>query len=319
MARMKHFDLKRIDLNLLVTFDALFSLRSVTQAAASLGLGQPAVSHSLARLRELTGDTLFVATRRGLVPTSRALALSAWVRSVLDEARQRLLEAPPFNPAEWTGTVRLAMTPMMDMALMPPLLGQLAARAPHVRVIVQAAAVWRDVVDRLDDGAVDVYVGFAGELKPWHRQHALWEENVLVLFSSVRLDLAIPITLDEYLSCSHVLVTQRGGVMERQVDDALAEIGRRRRIVFSTPHFLVVPRLLLETPLIATMHSRAARWLSGAFNLKTSPFPAAVSNFQESMVWHEAVDRDPAQLWLRQTILSLTNGLQSPQGRKDNP
>jgi DNA-binding transcriptional LysR family regulator len=306
---MRHFDLRRIDLNLLVTFDALFTLRSVTQAAKSLGLGQPAVSHSLARLRELTGDTLFVATRRGLVPTSRALGLSAWVRSVLDEARQKLLEAPPFNPAEWTGTVRLAMTPMMDMALMPPLLARLAAQAPHVHVTVQAAAVWRDVVDRLDDGAVDVYVGFPGELKPWHRQYALWEESVLALFSSVRLDLAIPITLDDYLSCSHVLVTQRGGVMERQVDDALAQIGCRRRIVLSTPHFLVVPRLLLEAPLIATMHGRAARWLSGAFNLKTSPVPAAVSNFQESMVWHEAVAQDPAQLWLRQTISNLANGL----------
>jgi DNA-binding transcriptional LysR family regulator len=97
--------------------------------------------------------------------------------------------------------------------------------------------------------------------------------------------------------------------MERQVDDALAQIGRRRRIVLSTPHFLVVPHLLLETPLIATMHGRAARWLGGAFNLKTSPVPADVSSFQESMVWREVVDRDPAQLWLRQTILNLAHGL----------
>ena len=86
-------------------------------------------------------------------------------------------------------------------------------------------------------------------------------------------------------------------------------VGRRRRIVLSTPHFLVVPHLLLETPLIATMHSRAARWLGGAFNLETSPVPTAVSRFQESMVWHEVVDRDPAQLWLRQTILDLAHGL----------
>jgi DNA-binding transcriptional LysR family regulator len=306
---MKHFDLRRIDLNLLVTFDALFTMRSVTRAAASIGLGQPAVSHSLARLRELTGDTLFVATRRGLVPTSRALGLSAWVRSVLEEAHQKLLESTPFDPAEWVGIVRLAMTPMMDMALMPRLLGQLAAQAPHVNVVVHAAAVWRDVLDLLDDGAVDLYVGFAGELKPWHRQRALWEENVLALFSSARVELASPIALNDYLSCSHVLVTQRGGVMERQVDDALAQIGRRRRIVLSTPHFFVVPHLLLETPLIATMHGRAARWLGGAFNLQTSPIPAAVSSFQESMVWHEVVDRDPAQLWLRQTILNLAHGL----------
>jgi DNA-binding transcriptional LysR family regulator len=306
---MNHFDLRRIDLNLLTIFDALFTTRSVTRAATRLGLGQPAVSHSLARLRELTGDALFVATRRGLVPTSRALGLSAWVRTVLEEAQQKLLEPPLFDPAAWTGTVRLAMTPMMDMALMPRLLGQLAARAPHINVVVHAAAVWRDVLDRLDDGGVDLYVGFAGELKSWHRQRALWEENVLALFSSARLNLTSPIALDDYLSCSHVLVTQRGGVMERQVDEALAKIGHQRRIVLSTPHFLVVPHLLLETPLIATMHGRAARWLGRAFNLETSPVPAAVSSFQESMVWHEVVDRDPAQLWLRQTISDLAHSL----------
>jgi DNA-binding transcriptional LysR family regulator len=305
---MKHFDLRRIDLNLLVTFDALFTMRSVTRAAASIGLGQPAVSHSLARLRDLTGDALFVATRRGLVPTSRALELSAWVRSVLVEAQQKLLEPSQFDPAAWVGVVRLAMTPMMDMALMPRLLGRLAAQAPHVNLVVHAAAVWRDVLERLDDRVVDLYVGFAGDLKPWHRRATLWEENVLALFSSAQLGLASPIALNDYLSSSHVLVTQRGGVMERQVDDALARIGRRRRIVLSTPHFLVVPHLLLGTPLIATMHGRAARWFGETFNLEMSPIPAAVSGFEESMIWHEVVDRDPAQLWLRQTILDLANG-----------
>ena len=307
---MKHFDLRRIDLNLLVTFDALMTMRSVTRAAERLGLGQPAVSHSLARLRELTGDSLFVTSRRGLVPTSRALGLAAWVRSVLEEAQQRLLERPRFNPAEWAGTVRLAMTPMMDMALMPRVLGQLARQAPHVRVVVNAAAVWRDVVDRLDDGAVDLYVGFAAELKPWHRRRTLWEESVLALFSPTHLDLALPLALDDYLSCSHILVTQRGGVMERQVDDALAQIGRQRRIVLSTPHFLVVPPLLLEAPLIATLHGRAARWLGGAFKLTMGAVPINVPSFEESMVWHEVVDRDPAQLWLRDMILNTAQGLQ---------
>ena len=299
---MKHFDLRRIDLNLLVTFDALMTMRSVTRAAERLGLGQPAVSHSLARLRELTGDSLFVASRRGLVPTSRALELAAWVRSVLEEAQQKLLEPPRFDPAQWTGTVRLAMTPMMDMALTPRLLRQLAAQAPQVRVIVHAAAVWRDVVDRLDDGGIDLYVGFAGALKSWHREQTLWEENILALFSSARLDLAVPLTLDDYLACAHVLVTQRSGVMERQVDDALAQIGKQRRIVLSTPHFLVVPHLLLETSLIATLHGRAARWFGAVFGLTTSPVPIEVSGFKESMVWHEVIDRDPAQLWLRDTI-----------------
>src|SRR5215467_6699220 len=261
------------ELNLLVTFDALMTTRSVTQAAERLGLGQPAVSHALARLRELTGDPLFISNRRSLMPTSRALGLAAWVRATLDEAREKLLLPPRFDPKQWDGTVRLGMTPMMDMALMPRLLGRLAVQAPHLRVVVHAAAVWRDVVERLDDGALDLYVGFAGELKPQYHRRALWQENVLALFSPRRVKVAVPIALNEYLSYSHVLVTQRGGVMERQVDDALRRIRKNRTIVLSTPHFLVVPQLLVDAPLIATLHGRAAKWFATAFKLTTSPLP----------------------------------------------
>lgn len=97
--------------------------------------------------------------------------------------------------------------------------------------------------------------------------------------------------------------------MERQVDDALAQIGRRRRIVLSTPHFLCRAAPALGNPLIATMHGRAARWLGGAFNLETSPIPVAVSSFQESMEWHKVVDRDRAQLWLRHALLLCNRGV----------
>jgi LysR family transcriptional activator of mexEF-oprN operon len=79
--------------------------------------------------------------------------------------------------------------------------------------------------------------------------------------------------------------------------------------VLSTPHFLVVPHLLLETSLIATLHGRAVQWFGAAFGLTRSPVPIEVSGFEESMVWHEVVDRDPAQLWLRDTILSTAQTL----------
>src|SRR5579864_6301169 len=122
---MNYFDLRRINLNLLVTFDALMVERSVTRAANRLGVGQPAVSHGLARLRELLGDKLFVSGRDGLVPTSRALSLAPWGRSVLEQAQRSLLAPVAFSPADWTGTVRIAMTPTVDMVLIPRLLAQL--------------------------------------------------------------------------------------------------------------------------------------------------------------------------------------------------
>jgi LysR family transcriptional regulator, mexEF-oprN operon transcriptional activator len=305
---MNHFDLRRIDLNLLVTFDALMAERSVTRASERLGLGQPAVSHALRRLRELIGDNLFVPTRDGLVPTRRALSLGAWVRSVLEQAQQALLEPASFKPAEWTETVRIAMTPTSDMVLMPRLLAQLAERAPKLKVEVHAVPEWRDILDRLDRGALDLYIGVIRDLKAHHRQRTLWEEGFLAAFSPMQLNLRTPLSLADYLAHPHVLAATREETMEGRVDRALARNRKQRRIVLSTPHYLVIPHLLLETPLIATLHSRPARWLAAKFKLKTSPLPIKIESFTESIVWHEIVDRDPAQLWLRETILEVAGG-----------
>jgi LysR family transcriptional activator of mexEF-oprN operon len=96
--------------------------------------------------------------------------------------------------------------------------------------------------------------------------------------------------------------------MEERVDRGLARIRKQRQIVLSTPHFLVIPHLLLEAPLIATLHSRPARWLAASFKLKTSPLPIRVASFTEAMIWHEIVNRNPAQVWLRETILEIAGG-----------
>jgi DNA-binding transcriptional LysR family regulator len=133
---MNHFDLRRVDLNLLVVFDALMLERSVTRAAERVGLGQPAVSHALGRLRTLLGDPLFVSTRQGAVPSARALELAPWVRSVLEDVQEKVFSRPAFPPASWTAEVRLGMTPLTDMALTPRLSMRLAREAPQATLTI---------------------------------------------------------------------------------------------------------------------------------------------------------------------------------------
>src|ERR687898_369931 len=96
MQIIRHLDLRRLDLNLLISFDALMMERSVTRAAKRLSLGQPAVSYSLGRMRELLGDRLFVPSRRGLVPTSRASQLAPRIHALLESAQETLLETREF-------------------------------------------------------------------------------------------------------------------------------------------------------------------------------------------------------------------------------
>src|SRR5580692_12779387 len=87
-----------IDLNLLRIFDILYDERNVTRAAARLFLTQSAVSHALARLREVLGDPLFMRIPSGLQPTDRAHQIAPRLRVALAEIRS-VVAAPVFDPA----------------------------------------------------------------------------------------------------------------------------------------------------------------------------------------------------------------------------
>ena len=86
-----------LDLNLLVTLEALLIEQNVTKAAHRLHLSQPAVSAQLRRLRALFDDPLLIPLQRGMAPTSKALELLEPLRRSLDQLRSQiigLLNAP---------------------------------------------------------------------------------------------------------------------------------------------------------------------------------------------------------------------------------
>ena len=120
---------RRLDLNLLVAFDALVSEASVSRAAARLFVGQPAMSHALARLRETFGDDILFRDGAGMRPTPRALALAGAVRQVLDDIQHLARGARAFDPAEAEGRVRIALTDPLEALLLPGLVARLRARA----------------------------------------------------------------------------------------------------------------------------------------------------------------------------------------------
>ncbi|MFC7540433.1 LysR substrate-binding domain-containing protein [Siccirubricoccus deserti] len=198
---------------------------------------------------------------------------------------------------------------------MPQLLARLAAEAPGLRVMVRALPDWRRGAELLDAGAVDLCIGIAGgePPRPWHRRRTLWDEGFLSLFAPARLGVQAPLSLDDFLARQHVLAIPREGVLEGRTDQALARIGRRRRIVLSTPQYLALPHLLLAAPLVATLHARPARFLAAAHEgLATSPVPVEVPPIEEAVVWHEATDRDPAQRWFRNAVAAVAEGLAPP-------
>lgn len=300
-----HVNLARLDLNLLVAFDALLSERSVTRAAARVGLGQSAMSHNLARLRALFGDELLTRGPDGMRPTPRALALIDPVRIALTQIETLVFRDQAFDPRTAERTFRVGLPDSVEVLMIPALLAYLCEAAPslHLRLHTIDSS---QLLDDLDADRLDLAIGIgafaAGQAH--HKQRLLLTETYLCVFSAERTGVTPPISLEDYVRLPHVLTSLRLG--ERGVvDDALVPLGLKRTVVLTTPRFLAVPFLVARAPVVATMHARLARFFAAELGLSLSPAPVTLPEVSISMLWHASYDRDPAHVWLRRTVARL--------------
>lgn len=275
----------------------------MTRAASRLYLGQPAVSASLARLRELFKDELFVRTARGMEPTARAVELAQQLGPALEKIHGAIFGAPRFNPATAERTFRLGMPDSIEVALAPILIGRIQQEAPHVRVVIRLAG--RDQGPRfLDSGEMDLGISRFTESSNWHRQEALFEEGYACLYDGGRLGIRAPISLRSYLAYPHLLMSFAGD-FEGVVDEALKRMKRSRRVVLSTTRFSTLPFILKETDAIATLPASMARRCAKAFSLTLSPAPLELETFTISMLWHARSDQDAGHAWLRGLVKNI--------------
>jgi len=303
MTGIDHANLSRLDLNLLVAFDALLTERSVTRAAARIGLGQSAMSHNLGRLRALFGDELLTRGADGMRPTPRALALVDPVRVTLAQIQAAVLQREAFEPATAERTFRVGLADSIEVAIVPGLMARLRREAPGVGLRLRPLNQLT-VLDDLDIGALDLGIGVFGHGQVHHKRRPLYTDSFLCLFNPALLGFQRPISLENYLSVPHVL-TSLGDDAHGAVDEALAKLKLKRTVVLVTPGFLAVPFVVARAPLITTMPLRLARYFAEAFQLVTSPAPVELPSLAVSLLWHASFDHDPGHIWLRQTIAAV--------------
>ena len=295
-------NISAINLNLLVALDALLKERNVTRAARRTGVTQPAMSNSLAQLRELFDDPLFRRERHGLDPTPRALALEPLVAQGL-ACFQSALAAPRFDPATDTRKFVLAASDYVELVLLPPLLRELGRVAPGVELEVRPWGL-HEVPDALAKGEADLMIGYFDELPARHREEQLFEEEYVCIVRKAHPRVRGKLTLERYLELGHVLVSQRSD-SPGSVDRALAKLGKRRQVALRVSHFLMVPVLVAETDLIAALSRRAAEPFADALGLRLLPPPLALPRSRIRHVWHEQMDADPGHRFLRELIRTV--------------
>ncbi|VVD99521.1 LysR family transcriptional regulator [Pandoraea anhela] len=294
-------NLRRLDLNLLVTLDVLLAELNVTRAAERLHISQPAVSVHLAKLRDLLDDPLLLPGPRGMRATARAAALREPLREALESLSRAVAPAAPFDPANAELTWRIAATDYTESTIVLPLLQRLLAQAPKTRLAVLDLEPSR-LERQAERGAVDVIFHTTENAPQGLHRKALFTERYVLVGRRGHPKFRRRPTLRQFCELDHAIVSQDGGGFHASTDDALAALGMSRRVVFSVPHFLFLRSALANTDLVAMAPERLVRDDPA---LQIAPAPVDLPGFEISMYWHERVHRDPAHRWLRQSIVGV--------------
>ncbi|VVP39290.1 HTH-type transcriptional regulator SyrM 1 [Pseudomonas fluorescens] len=291
-------NLRRLDINLLLTLDVLLAEHNVTRAAQRLNLSQPSVSVHLAKLRDIFADPLLLPGPRGMRPTARADELREPLREALEALERAVAPASAFDPAQAAHTWRIAATDYGESTIVLPALSGLRAKAPGTRLAVIDLTP-PQLVKQAEQGVFDLALHITEEAPLELHQRVLFTEHYVLAGRIGHPKLKRKPSREEFCALEHVMVSREGGGFFGGTDKALADVGLQRKVVLSVPHFLMVMSVLASTDLVAMLPSRLVR---GNPALQVVDAPLEVPGYEMAMFWGERLHRDPAHKWFREHL-----------------
>jgi DNA-binding transcriptional LysR family regulator len=294
---------QRVDLNLLVTFDAIYRSLNLTAAGRGLGLSQPAMSHALSRLRATFNDPLFVRLPRGLQPTPMANEVAPALMQGLAVIRGSL-ERKTFDAAKSTRVFKTGMGDIAEAVNLPHILRELRTSAPRVRITSTPIPGPR-LRDALGDGEVDMATG-EFQLGAGCRSIALYESEYACVLRADHPVIGARLTLKQFKAAEHILVAPTGASHHAQIiERALTSRKVNARIAVQVAHFHGVMALITSTDLIATIPDRLARSIQQFANIKILLPPVSLPKTKVSLYWHERFHLEQGNMWLRGVFIKL--------------
>ena len=293
-------NLRRLDINLLLTLDVLLAEHNVTRAAQRLHLSQPSVSVHLARLREIFNDPLLLPGPRGMRPTARADELREPLREALEALERAVAPADVFDPAQANNSWKIAATDYGESTVVLPALSHLREQAPGTRLAIIDLTP-AQMVKQAEQGVFDLALHISEDAPAELHRRPLFTERYVLAGRIGHPGLTRAPSREQFCELEHVLVSREGGGFFGVTDKALGEVGLARKVVLSVPHFLMAMSVLASTDLVAMLPSRLVR---GNPALQVVDAPLQVPGYEMAMFWAERMHRDPAHKWLREQLLA---------------
>lgn len=301
--------MRKENLNILSVFEAILETRSVSKASEKLGISQPSMSYTLARMREVFDDPMFIRVGNEMQPTPRAMAIAVPVRQVLEIMRGEIFRAQSFDPATSTQTFTLCMTDVAETSLMPKIVQAVQQAAPHVR-LKTVSPMSEKVEKGLESGAVDLAIGYFPDVKaPSLLTRQLVRSGGFVCIAAED-NPHIPkdgLTLSAFTRAPHIAVRIEGRSQE-VIEQAMDVLNISRNVVLTIPHFFGLMSLIPRTDMISTVPVALAQAFAGQQGVRVHPLPFDSPRVDVVLVWHRRFQKDPANKWLRELVRAEHRG-----------
>lgn len=295
----------RIDLRQLQVLEVVLRERNLTRAAASLGVTQPALSKTLAALREYFSDPLLVRVGNRMEPTSKALEIQPAVREILDRVTTLKAAHGAFDPATSSRVFSFSVVDSGLVRLVPPLLDHLRAHAPRVRLNVHAVDTER-LEAGLESGRLDFAMGSYPSLTKRIRRQRLWAVSYVSLVRRQHPRAARPLSAKAFAAERHVLVSAAGtGHAHQALEKDIEAAVPAQNIVCRVPSFVSAAVVASRTDVIATVPTTLGELLAGRLGLRVIEPPMRLPRIEISQYWHERFHREPGSVWIRRVFAEL--------------
>ncbi len=294
--------LRGVNLNLLPALAALLQEQSVSGAAARMNVSQSAMSHSLAKLRDVLDDPLLIPAGRGMAPTPRAEQLASSLPPLLTELGRALTAPVDFDPKTAELQLRIATFDYFELAMLPELLAFLRRHAPGVRLSVERFEPRS--VRRLVAGEIDFVLGGGTMSMPAVlMQRTLFRDPFKVIVRKDHPTVRGRLSLERYVSLDHLLVSIEGQALGA-VDRALAAEGLGRRVALRVPHFAAAPLVVHGSDMVCTIAGTIAERAKQLYGLRVLTPPVELPEAEIIAWWPRQHQRDAARRWFREALFS---------------
>jgi DNA-binding transcriptional LysR family regulator len=293
----------QIDLNLFTVFDAIYRSGGITAASKQLHLSQPAVSHALARLRDLLGDPLFLRRGHAMIPTARARVLAGTIALSLTNLQRIAQQSLPFDPQSAHRDFVIALRQQHEALFLPRMFARLDAERAAGIGLATVRIARRTFEDDLRSGELDAAIDVELSTSPDIQRELLGRQSLCVVARRDHPQIRGGLDLATYFALEHILITGRrhGSGFE---DAALSRLGPPRRIRIRCQQHAAACALVQRSDMIATMPRDQAELLSPDFDHQVLAFPAEVPELSAYLYWHASTTADPGSRWLRALVLS---------------